>query len=560
MTKERVTPTTDGVNTAAIPANLVILHLVDSKRRDKSTGLCEYVSVDIMNIKPVAIIFPLLWYMRTMIPSDYARFWWERAVRKIRQSISSSFRVPFLMAVLISPVGCSDRGGAHSPPTYGGTPGSEIPTAASHVPTAASGPGSQTAPGQEVSTIGDGGVPHGDIDRIRTDLLAAASRLVETHATVPEAFATMALVQSRFGKTSEAETYWKKCLSLNQSFVDAYHALGDACLQRGDYLEAEEHYREALRLDPNRPDVHHRLAEALMGNGKMVESIALLEDRVKTGSQNAETYFWLGQASLQSKDFEKAAEYHQASIRLDPDNTYSYYGLATACTRLGKTEDSHKYLEEFRRLKDRDQQSELERMAKIDDEQTVVQSAAFLWSALAGVYAKLGDVASAEQDWRKARGLDPGNVLSREKLVALYTSQQRLPEAIAVMEEICRIRATDGRLLVTLGVLHARQGDFDAAERSFLRAIQASPQEAVGHAAISRLYFQSGRNPAGALEHARKAVELEPVAPHFVILAEAASKSGDLAEARAALRKAMDLDPNNAAYRKAYESIGEVKP
>lgn len=399
-----------------------------------------------------------------------------------------------------------------------------------------------------------------DVDEIRSDLFLAGNRLVAVFPASHEAFAVMALIQTRFGTTAEAEACWRRSLGLNPGYADAHSGLGEIFLESGEYDQAIRHYGDVLRLDPDRLDAHHRLAEALIGAAKMEEAVELLENRIATAPGDEEAHFWLGQACLQLKDYEKAVRYHQASIDIDPENTYSYYGLTTAYARLGQREEARECRNEFSRLKEKDRQAEFDRLKNVDDYQNAAKNAAFLWSALAKVHAQNGDAGFAERYWRRAADLHATDTLSRQNLASLFSRQHRLGEAIAVTKELCRIHPTDTNYILALSVFHSRHGDFPAAESSFQEAIRLEPQNASAHVAFARLHLEAGRDLSAAVEHARKAVELQPIAPHYVILAQAAAKNGNLFEARTAAQKALELAPDNANYQQLLETLSRESP
>ncbi len=54
---------------------------------------------------------------------------------------------------------------------------------------------------------------------------------------------------------------------------------------------------------------------------------------------------------------------------------------------------------------------------------------------------------------------------------------------------------------------------------------------------------------------ARKLVELEPAATNYGLLGEVCAQAGDLPGARAALERAMQLDPGNEEFRAAYKQL-----
>jgi membrane associated rhomboid family serine protease/tetratricopeptide (TPR) repeat protein len=140
---------------------------------------------------------------------------------------------------------------------------------------------------------------------------------------------------------------------------------------------------------------------------------------------------------------------------------------------------------------------------------------------LATAYQQNGDLAKAQQTLEALVGKDPHNPEQQEELGEIYLERKLYPQAI---------------------------------ER-FREALRLQPNAAVSHNNLAWLYATSEdpkyRNPAQALEHARRAVDLSKWRePTFVdTLAEAFYASGNFSEAVKVETLALALDPKNAEYR-----------
>jgi len=140
---------------------------------------------------------------------------------------------------------------------------------------------------------------------------------------------------------------------------------------------------------------------------------------------------------------------------------------------------------------------------------------------LAAAYQQNGDLAKAQQTLEALLGKDPRNPDQQEQLGEIYLERKLYPQAI---------------------------------ER-FREALRLQPNAAISHNNLAWLYATSEdpkyRNPAQALEHARRAVELSHWRePTFVdTLAEALYANGDFPEAVKVETLVLALDPKNAEYR-----------
>jgi len=144
---------------------------------------------------------------------------------------------------------------------------------------------------------------------------------------------------------------------------------------------------------------------------------------------------------------------------------------------------------------------------------------------LAAAYQQNGDLAKAQQTLEALLGKDPHNPEQQEQLGEIYLERKLYPQAI---------------------------------ER-FREALRLQPNAAISHNNLAWLYATSEdpkyRNPAQALEHARRAVELSDWRePTFVdTLAEAFYANGNFPEAVRVESIALQLDPRNAEYRNHIE-------
>jgi tetratricopeptide (TPR) repeat protein len=85
--------------------------------------------------------------------------------------------------------------------------------------------------------------------------------------------------------------------------------------------------------------------------------------------------------------------------------------------------------------------------------------------------------------------------------------------------------------------------------------VQLAPNVAAGYRALAKFYLNTKRQSARARELAMAAVKLEPVADSYFVLGWASASNNKLSEARAALSRAIKLDPDNKTYRQLYELV-----
>jgi len=388
------------------------------------------------------------------------------------------------------------------------------------------------------------------MEALKKEAFQVADDLANKYPDSPEAIGVKAIAQDRFGKSEEALRCWQKCRTLDPNFADACHGMAEILLKKGAYRQAADLSRKALDVNPSMPDVHALRAESLMGLGEFEEAVEVLNDGAKIFPASDEIFFWLGQAHLQRKQYEAAKENHRQAIRLNPKCTYAYYGLATACARLGQRDQFKRYMQDFRRLKAKDQDAERDRLKAFDDLASVRQSTAFIYVATGEVYRRHQEFERAETYLLEAGRLVTRDTMCREKLASLYLQCGRTSDALVVFQQLVDLQPQDPGLRVKVGLLRVKMGRFDRAEQALRKAIEIAPLWSGGYVALVQLHMQTGDDLSEAEQLASKAVELEPTAPNYYLLSAALHRNGEVSKAISAIEKAIQLDPDNAEYQR----------
>jgi Flp pilus assembly protein TadD len=101
----------------------------------------------------------------------------------------------------------------------------------------------------------------------------------------------------------------------------------------------------------------------------------------------------------------------------------------------------------------------------------------------------------------------------------------------------------------TLGKIAIRLRKLDAADQAFRTAIDLGLQDATIYSQLAEIQLVDCRNVPKAIRLAKLAVELQPTAKNYHVLATANWHAGDNLAASTALREAIRLEPENVEYR-----------
>lgn len=206
----------------------------------------------------------------------------------------------------------------------------------------------------------------------------------------------------------------------------------------------------------------------------------------------------------------------------------------------------------------------------------------------ASVHAARGDTAAAEAIYRSAIEQYPEDTDLRTGYAELLVGLERYEEAYRQLEQVVRTSAGDAELLFRAGQLAAtigdhdaalvhftqaqgvdpgnpvyplvigneqmRRGEFEAANASFVRASVLAPDLVHAWGALAKLALRQNR-PGLALQHAERAIELQPDEPAWRLYqARAMKRQGDH---EGALLILTALDKGVQAQPAYLQTIGE---
>ena len=114
-------------------------------------------------------------------------------------------------------------------------------------------------------------------------------------------------------------------------------------------------------------------------------------------------------------------------------------------------------------------------------------------------------------------------------------------------------------VIVIVGILSGHLKRYDDSEEAFRKLITLAPQKSDGYCGLARLYLKTRKNLPQARQLAYKAVTIEASAANCFVFAWACDENGDKANARAAIQRAVKLDPANKQYQRLYQVIQQRK-
>ncbi len=381
--------------------------------------------------------------------------------------------------------------------------------------------------------------------------LAAWQGLRQSHPARVEFQAEIARTLMAARRYAEAEQAWRSLLEQSPTNREALRGLFDASYQRGAYQHAAEAMQKLAALEPSscEPLLHlarthrslDRFAEArkqaerclaldaanpsarfLLGwlsfkEGELLQADAELAQALNSEPNDPEALYWLATVELRLGKRGSALARLEKAASLDPAHSGVRYTLALEFTRLNRPADAKKQMDDFRRLKSREEWRSESARARFD----------------ASGPDKLTNLA----DWLG---------------FAEYLIQEKKPrDALALLETVRAASPDNPEALLLTAVALAETGEVERALAAYADAEKRGAPDSLflGRGA---LYFRLGEEEL-ALADLRRASQatLPPskAAETHLILASLLHKKKRWSEAEGELRRAVDLDPNNAAAR-----------
>lgn len=366
------------------------------------------------------------------------------------------------------------------------------------------------------------------------------------------------------GQAGEAVKPLQQSILLDPKPVDAYLALGAALDQTGNRTDAEAQWRLALAIDPHSAVALDNLSRDLLADRNYSSVIALLKPMDASGQLTIPLAVNLSVAYSKSGLLEDASALLQAKLHDNPSSLPLVEALAgalilemrvqeateivrTAAERYPHDEDVQVlYLRTLVLAGDTAQAEALSHTLLISSPHNweVLYLAGFL-KMQEGKYAASRDYleqsVALKPDDADTR-FDLGVALARTK--ANTAAKKQLQRAIALGYSKPEVHFELARVLQSLGEASLAQGQLQLYEQS-LKA-QSNQTQAAGQAAVAEQDLAAGRLQQAVALY-RNALAIDPDDPLLVYkMAMALDKTGDLTGERAALERAIQLNPRFA--------------
>ncbi|MEO8217680.1 MAG: protein kinase [Acidobacteriota bacterium] len=175
----------------------------------------------------------------------------------------------------------------------------------------------------------------------------ASRKAVELEPDLAEARVARGMALSLTKNYEEAERELKRAIELNPSLFDAHYVYGRVMLPQGNLREAAAHYEKACAITPEAffawlllAGIYRGLGEDSKAKNAMIEGIEASKKHLNLHPEDTRAWT-LGSAALSYLgEPEKANEWVERALAIDPDEPIILYNAACTYASLAKNEQA----------------------------------------------------------------------------------------------------------------------------------------------------------------------------------------------------------------------------
>ncbi len=310
--------------------------------------------------------------------------------------------------------------------------------------------------------------------------------------------------------------------------------LADIYEKSGQIENAINQYKKILEIKPDTVEMRLAIREKLMNlylrANDRKNAILQLKAIIVEKPTNPSAYYYLGSIYFEEKDYERAAEFLQRTLILNPDFEPAYYDIAAALINANKPDDALKILD---RARDRFQRprfllefysalaysrkKDFKQALKSMTEAEVIAKATETNRLTAAFYFQMGATFERIKDYKQAEKYfylclqkDPNFSEALNYLGYMWADLNiNLDKAKKLIKKALKLEPDNAAYLDSLGWVYYRLNKYDVALRYIEKAVKLSKEpDPTTYDHLGDIYAAL-KNWNKAIEYWKKSFELE---------------------------------------------------
>lgn len=412
-------------------------------------------------------------------------------------------------------------------------------------------------------------------------------------ADIAAAYYGLGLAYTGLEKFEDAVAAYQHAITFVSDWAYTHAALASAYVNMHRYTEALDAYKVAVALDPNDKMIHHQLGNVHSKRGEHSAAIQHQQRAIAIAPEFADAHYQLGLLYAQEKRWTDAIASYQTAYKHDEMLVEALYNLAQASLRSGNRAAAREQMALFEKRKAiltplQELRGALQRTQDTTERAQILTN-------IARLYLKDGFYEKAVWEYQKALGMDPEVVAAHNGLGIAYTMLGKHSEAVTAQRKALELQPNFAKAHAGLGLAYFSQNELGSALEHYQRTAALEPQFLEAHLKIGTILLKQKRyaeaidtykvsaalapdtaeiyhnlgicyarqaeaDLAAARRYAQEAVRLDPnVASYYNTLALIDFRRGDYPQAEQAIRKALELEPENRNYQQGLRQILESR-
>jgi len=349
-----------------------------------------------------------------------------------------------------------------------------------------------------------------------------------------QAFERASALELRMGRVNKSKDLAERGLSIDPDYVPCLIILGAIHSSLNEYEDAAKYFKRIITAAPDRKDAWIYLAVAYLKSGMNKEALETLNEYEDKYPKDVMGLYYKGRVLAHLKEWEKGKEAFESIIKIYPDYSKGYEGLAWLYRAQKKFD---KAVEVYKKYLEKAPQDE-EMKAKLAETYLVMES----FDNAVNQYEELVDKEPDDMNLHFRLGL------SHLRQAAVTGRQEEYEKAL---DQFQLVRANDpgnSKATYYIANIFEHLNLFDEAIETWKLLLNDERTKRDVCLKISELYEKSGK-PQMSLQYAKEASKTDPSDPelHFY-LGLLQNKLHREEEARDSFLKAISLRPEDEKY------------
>lgn len=371
----------------------------------------------------------------------------------------------------------------------------------------------------------------------------------------------LAMAYRKRGQNDLAIDSIQKAIQLESKDSYNYVILGNIYFELGDFSRSLEAYKKGLEKSPDDPMLHFNAALASLKLGDdpaAINFFHLAARKAKLGKIASDAYLNLGKIYAARQDWEKAEEYFSSAHKLLPKDSNILYQLGNVKLAQGKKEEALALFEQALSLENTNPEL-FENLGDAFLKYDMFKEGMDAYSKairanpksqiqirlkMAQLYAKSGDLKSAEENYRKIIALSPGSNDARIAYIELgnlLDSVKKYEEAVEMYRKASELDPSEEKAWINMALTYQKMNQFVQSRQAFKKAIQINPENLKPRLGLARLFQEQGFHNEAISEYLQILQMNADYSPAHFHIAQIYQMKNQFAEAKSGYEKVLSL-------------------